>query len=295
MDTEVKAVGNTPEIGENGNWFIDGEDTGYPAVARDGVTPTVGENGNWWLGDLDTGVPAKGQDGETPYIGSNGNWWIGDEDTGYKAAGDDGEDGEDGLTPEIGENGNWWIGDLNTMVKAAGQEGLTPHIGENGNWWLGDNDTGHRAIGLDGKDGADGVTPRLKIGGDGLWYVSYDNGDRWESLNVQAVGVKGEKGDKGDKGDQGEAGEDGKDGTVAAGIDGAQINEEGDLILTLADGTTINAGRVRDDQDNSEPENAESTPPAIGASTVVAICLAGASLLGIEITLTILLIRKRGR
>ena len=102
MDTEVKAVGNTPEIGENGNWFIDGEDTGYPAVARDGVTPTVGENGNWWLGDLDTGVPAKGQDGEK--------------------------------------------------------------------------------------------------------------------------------------------GEDGKDGTVAAGIDGAQINEEGDLILTLADGTTINAG-----------------------------------------------------
>lgn len=108
MDTEVKAVGNTPEIGENGNWFIDGEDTGYPAVARDGVTPTVGENGNWWLGDLDTGVPAKGQDGEK--------------------------------------------------------------------------------------------------------------------------------------------GEDGKDGTVAAGIDGAQINEEGDLILTLADGTTINAGRVRDDR-----------------------------------------------
>ena len=78
-------------------------------------------------------------------------------------------------------------------------------------------------------------------------------------------------------------------------IDGAQINEEGDLILTLADGTTINAGRVRDDQDNSEPENTESTPPAIGASTVVAICLAGASLLGIGITLTILLIRKRGR
>ena len=155
MDTEVKAVGNTPEIGENGNWFIDGEDTGYPAVARDGVTPTVGENGNWWLGDLDTGVPAKGQDGEK--------------------------------------------------------------------------------------------------------------------------------------------GEDGKDGTVAAGIDGAQINEEGDLILTLADGTTINAGRVRDDQDNSEPENTESTPPAIGASTVGAICLAGASLLGIGITLTILLIRKRGR
>lgn len=274
MDTEVKAVGNTPEIGEN---------------------------------------------------------------TGHRAVGDD---GQDGLTPVIGEDGNWWIGDLNTMVKAAGQEGLTPHIGENGNWWLGDNDTGHRAIGLDGKDGADGVTPRLKIGGDGLWYVSYDNGDSWESLNVQAVGVKSEKGDKddqgdqgekgdqgiqgiqgaqgiqgvkgdkgdtgatgatgargakGDKGDQDEAGEDGKDGTVAAGIDGAQINEEGDLILTLADGTTINAGRVRDDQDNSEPENTESTPPAIGASTVVAICLAGASLLGIGITLMILLIRKRGR
>ena len=51
-----------------------------------GQTPFIGENGNWWIGDTDTEVKAQGpagQDGEdgkdglTPSIGENGNWWIG--------------------------------------------------------------------------------------------------------------------------------------------------------------------------------------------------------------------------
>ncbi len=62
-----------------------------------GETPYIGENGNWWIGDTDTGVKAAatdgkdgkdgadGKDGLTPYIGENGNWWIGDADTGVKA------------------------------------------------------------------------------------------------------------------------------------------------------------------------------------------------------------------
>ena len=226
--------------------------------------PYIGSNGNWWVGGTDTGVKAAGddgkpgKDGETPYIGENGNWWIGFTDTKVKAAGTDGKDGEkgeDGETPYIGENGNWWIGETDTGVKAAGTDGtngtngadgLTPSIGENGNWWIGETDTGVKAAGTDGadgKDGADGTngvdgrTPQLKIGDDNLWYVSYDNGQNWESLNVKATGemgatgAQGEKGDKGDQGEQGIQGVQGEKGDKGdqgeQGIQGVQ-GEKGD-------------------------------------------------------------------
>lgn len=58
--------GAVPVIGSNGNWFIDGVDTGIPARGRDGengVTPEIGENGNWIIGGVDTGIPARGEDG----------------------------------------------------------------------------------------------------------------------------------------------------------------------------------------------------------------------------------------
>ena len=226
--------------------------------------PYIGSNGNWWVGGTDTGVKAAGddgkpgKDGETPYIGENGNWWIGFTDTKVKAAGTDGKDGEkgeDGETPYIGENGNWWIGETDTGVKAVGTDGadgtngadgLTPSIGENGNWWIGETDTGVKAAGTDGadgKDGADGTngvdgrTPQLKIGDDNLWYVSYDNGQNWESLNVKATGemgatgAQGEKGDKGDQGEQGIQGAQGEKGDKGdqgeQGIQGVQ-GEKGD-------------------------------------------------------------------
>lgn len=34
--------GSTPEIGENGNWYINGEDTGKPSTGNDGKTPVIG-------------------------------------------------------------------------------------------------------------------------------------------------------------------------------------------------------------------------------------------------------------
>lgn len=302
--------------------------------------PYIGSNGNWWVGGTDTGVKAAGddgkpgKDGETPYIGENGNWWIGFTDTKVKAAGTDGKDGEkgeDGETPYIGENGNWWIGETDTGVKAAGTDGtngtngadgLTPSIGENGNWWIGATDTGVKAAatdGADGKDGADGTngvdgrTPQLKIGNDNLWYVSYDNGQNWESLNVKATGemgatgaqgeqgiqgVQGEKGDagadgasgqngtngingkngvNGQDGQNGRDGKDGQDGTAGRGIDNAMIDNDGYLILTMTDGTTINAGLVRD---TSAVANKEANDSATAKSlATAAVGLSGASLL----------------
>ena len=347
--------GETPYIGENGNWWIGFTDTKVKAAGtdgkdgekgEDGETPYIGENGNWWIGETDTGVKAaatdgtdgtNGADGLTPSIGENGNWWIGTTDTGVKAAGTDGTNGTngaDGLTPSIGENGNWWIGETDTGVKAAGTDGtngtngadgLTPSIGENGNWWIGETDTGVKAAGTDGADGTNGVdgrTPQLKIGDDNLWYVSYDNGQNWESLNVKATGemgatgAQGEKGDKGDQGEQGiqgvqgekgdagadgasgqngtngingkngvngqdgqngQDGKDGQDGTAGRGIDNAVIDNDGYLILTMTDGTTINAGLVRD---TSAVANKEANDSATAKSlATAAVGLSGASLL----------------
>ena len=327
--------------------------------------PYIGSNGNWWVGGTDTGVKAAGddgkpgKDGETPYIGENGNWWIGFTDTKVKAAGTDGKDGEkgeDGETPYIGENGNWWIGETDTGVKAAGTDGtngtngadgLTPSIGENGNWWIGATDTGVKAAatdGADGKDGADGTngvdgrTPQLKIGDDNLWYVSYDNGQNWESLNVKATGemgatgAQGEKGDKGDQGEQGiqgvqgekgdagadgasgqngtngingkngvngqdgqngQDGKDGQDGTAGRGIDNAMIDNDGYLILTMTDGTTINAGLVRD---TSTVANKEANDSATAKSlATAAVGLSGASLLWNIAMLALSITMKRKR
>ena len=396
-----------PYIGSNGNWWVGGTDTGVKAAGddgkpgKDGETPYIGENGNWWIGFTDTKVKAagtdgkdgeKGEDGETPYIGENGNWWIGETDTGVKAAGTDGTNGTNGLTPSIGENGNWWIGETDTGVKAAGTDGtngtngadgLTPSIGENGNWWIGTTDTGVKAAatdGADGKDGADGTngvdgrTPQLKIGDDNLWYVSYDNGQNWESLNVKATGemgatgaqgekgdkgaqgeqgiqgvqgekgdkgdqgeqgiqgVQGEKGDKGDKGEQGiqgvqgekgdagadgasgqngtngingkngvngqdgqngQDGKDGQDGTAGRGIDNAMIDNDGYLILTMTDGTTINAGLVRD---TSAVANKEANDSATAKSlATAAVGLSGASLLWNIAMLALSITMKRKR
>lgn len=128
----------TVEIGENGNWFINGQDTGIKAEGtdgtkgepgQDGLTPYIGENDNWWIGDEDTGVKAKGEDGTSTKveIGDNGNWFIDGVDTGVAAKGQDGKDGADGADG------------------ADGQDGLTPYIGDNGNWWIGDKDTGVKA------------------------------------------------------------------------------------------------------------------------------------------------------
>lgn len=112
-----------------------------------GDTPVIGDNGNWFIGGVDTGVGAGGQNGKTPHVGENGNWFVGETDTGVSASGRDGtdgingKDGTDGTTPHIGENKNWYIGTTDTGVVAAGKDGTTPHIGENGNWYIGTEDT----------------------------------------------------------------------------------------------------------------------------------------------------------
>lgn len=59
--------GHTPVItlGDNGNWFIDGVDTGKAAAGQDGLSPVLSiVDGYWHLNDVNTGVKAEGTDGK---------------------------------------------------------------------------------------------------------------------------------------------------------------------------------------------------------------------------------------
>lgn len=176
-------------IGSNGNWFINGTDTGWSAQGTpgapgtDGVTPTIGVNGNWWIGTTDTGVKAQGADGVSPTVGANGNWWVGTTDTGVKAA------GADGTTPTIGANGNWFIGTTDTGVKAAGTDGVSPTIGANGNWFIGTTDTGIAATGPQGPAGADGKSGVLDVQG---VYVNYKDGDTEKTIYIPQFSDNGD-------------------------------------------------------------------------------------------------------
>lgn len=225
--------GQTPHVGENGNWYIGNKDTGIKAAGRDGIDGKDGLDGKdgmsayelWkqmveqgkadWPKDQTTQgdffMYLKGKDGTngtTPHVGTNGNWYIGSTDTGVAAQGekgdkgDKGDDGQDGLMPYVGSNGNWWLGDTDTKVPARGKDGETPVI-KDGNWWIGGTDTGIAAQGEkgdkgdkgeDGQDGKDG-----NDGNDGV-IPAIKDGYWWIGDTNTGVKAEGEKGDKGDDG-----------------------------------------------------------------------------------------------
>nr|WP_256680617.1 hypothetical protein [Bacteroides pyogenes] len=132
------------------------------ASGENGQTPRIGDNGNWWIGDVDTKIPARGPEGkpgkdaEPPVvtIGDNGNWFINGKDTGKPSKGADGKM----PTVTIGDNGNWFVNGKDTGKKAVGEDGKAPEvvIGDNGNWFINGKDTGKPAYGKEGKPGADG-------------------------------------------------------------------------------------------------------------------------------------------
>ena len=136
---------------------------------QNGQTPRIGDNGNWWVGTEDTGKPARGaqgipgangQNGLNPHIGDNGNWWIGTVDTGKPARGAQGipgNNGQNGLNPHIGDNGNWWVGTVDTGKPARGAQGNPGTNGQNG---------------ADGsKIYADNGTPTNSVGSIGDYYI----------------------------------------------------------------------------------------------------------------------------
>ena len=87
--------------------------------------------------------------------------------------------------------------------------------------------------GQDGQDGADGLTPY--IGSNGNWWI----GDT--DTGIKAAGTDGADGRDGA---DGQDGADGRDGADGVGIADIRINENGELIVILTDGTEKNLGKV---------------------------------------------------
>ena len=140
-------VSPTVTIGDNGNWFVNGVDTGKKAQGdkgdqgnpgnpgNDGATPviTIGDNGNWFVNGVDTGKTSKGADAVAPVVevGINGNWFVNGVDTGAKAAG---KDGADAIPPVIAidANGYWTVNGVSMGVKAQGEKGDQGNPGDKG-------------------------------------------------------------------------------------------------------------------------------------------------------------------
>src|SRR5699024_11883446 len=116
----------------------DGADGTDGADGQDGATPEI-IDGNWWIDGQDTGVAAEGKDGKSitdvetadytdPVTGAEGQEITFKDEDGNDVGsvivyhGVDGEDGQDGATPEI-IDGNWWIDGQDTGVAAEGKDG----------------------------------------------------------------------------------------------------------------------------------------------------------------------------
>ncbi len=79
------------------------------------------------------------------------------------------------------------------------------------------------------------------VGADGATGPKGDTGDPG---STGATGATGPKGDTGDPGSTGATGPKGDTGDTGTGVLNADVNTNGDLIITLTDSTTINAGNV---------------------------------------------------
>ena len=282
-DGEFERVTETPLSSENLSYTYNSlqADTTYTfAVSTVGSNGTVSALSN--TKTFSTYAGTGGREVEFRNNGSSLQWrYVGESDDAYRnlvsLAELTGNDGADGKQVELRVyNGfvQWKYSDdsvWNNLIALSDLKGEKGDKGDKG-------DTGDKGdpgeTGAHGQDGKDGVTPQLKIGDDNLWYVSYDGGQTWVSLGVKATGEKGdtgkdgqqgEKGDKGDKGDPGDAGTPGqnvkngtngingtsgadgkneKDGKDGIGIAKAEINANGELVLTYTNGKTVNLGKI---------------------------------------------------
>ena len=142
--------------------------------------------------------------------------------------GTDGKDGADGITPVIGVkqdadniyywtlNGEWLTDAAGNKIKAQGIDGKN---GQNGQDGAAGSDGKDGQDGQNGQDGKDAITPQLKIEDD-YWFISYDNGTTWVQLGRAT-------------------GENGKDGINGDSFFKSVIENENEVVLTLADNTVI--------------------------------------------------------
>ncbi len=296
----------------------------YPqsSGAQNGITPQLRINSStdMWEVSYDggltwvsLGVKATGEKGTDGADGQDG------------IDGTNGVDGTDGLTPQfkINSETNMWevsydegVTWTSLGVNATGEKGDTGATGATGaQGEKGEKgDTGATgATGAQGEKGDKGDT-----GATGATGAQGEKGDKGDTGATGATGAQGEKGDKGDTGatgatgaagQDGADGKDGKDGTDGAdgknGVDGVngiadiKFNENGELIFTMTDGNTVNAGKMPQDENASVQATAgDSDTDKTDTGTVktvatLAIVLSAVSLLWNVAALAVTLINKK--
>lgn len=268
-DTGATGVGvKSVTIDEDGNLIITLTDDTVHNAGK--VTGDKGEQGNQGdkgdKGDKgDTGIGVK-----SVTIDEDGNLIITlTDDTVHNAGkvnasnGENGRNGADGVGIEnavVDENGNLIItlsdGTVHNLGKVTGEKG---------------------DAGKDGQDGSNGNgIQSAEIDADGNLIITFTDGVVTNLGKI--VGTDGKNGT------DGKDGKDGVDGKNGIGIKGCRIDDNGNLILTLTDNTTLDAGNISAISDNVNV----SKPLATAAVSV-----AGTSLLWNVVSVAISIIRKK--
>lgn len=239
--------GHTPEIkiGSNGNWWIDGVDSGISAKGEAGRSVTSIELTSS-EGNIDTYTITYSDGTTSTFKVTNGQ----DGATGEQ--GIQGEPGKDGHTPTItiGENGNWFVDGKDTNIKAQGPEGP---IGPQGPQGPQGEQGPEGKPGQDGEDGRSIVSIKLTSseGNIDTYTITYSDGTT-STFKV----TNGQDGATGEQGIQGEPGKDGHTPKVEIGendnwwIDGvdtgisavAKNNDEKYLVTYVLNGGTLPLG-----------------------------------------------------
>ncbi len=243
--------------GKDGANGADGKDGANGADGKDGANGKDGVDGKSayqiWLDNGNTGTEAdflnwlKGKDGTNGVDGKDG------------ANGTDGKDGQDGVNGQDGVDGKSayqvWLDNGNTGTETDFLNWLKGKDGTNG------VDGKDGANGQDGKDGVNGQDGKDGVDGKSAYQIWLDSGNtgtetdflNWLKGKDGANGTDGKDGVNGQDGKDGQDGVNGKDGVDGQdGVDGkdgngvksAVINDKCELIITLDDGTVINAGQV---------------------------------------------------
>ncbi|MCF0235628.1 MAG: hypothetical protein HUK09_02755 [Bacteroidaceae bacterium] len=161
-------MGKTPYVGDNGNWFIDGQDTGLPSRGEKGdraeaPTISISDRNTWVINGFDTGANARGIDGKngkdgknvTIELDPNGNFFFNGIDSHIPWRGQAGKDGAPGknVNITISANNTWVVDGVDTNQPTRGNNGAEARVGisDSGTWVINGVDTGKPARGADGK------------------------------------------------------------------------------------------------------------------------------------------------
>ena len=243
----------TPTIGDNGNWFINGQDTGKPSRGETGATGAKGEPGETGTNDADG---KNGADGVSPTVKTDSisggtRVTITDATGGHAFDVLNGKNGGEAATPTIGDNGNWFINGQDTGKPSRGETGATGAKGEPG-------ETGTN--GADGKNGADGVSPTVATsaieGGTRVTITDASGAHAFDVMN----GTDGADGNDGAPGADGKNGADGAKGADGVSPTVATTAIEGGTHVTITDASGVHAFDVLNGADGAKGPQGDPGP-----------------------------------